>query len=372
MLEPAPDLTSVVVEEFMRRHHDPPTWLARASGRVNVIGEHTDYLGGLCLPLALPYATWVAATPRTDDVLHLSSSAAEDWVGSARRHLGARAVRPQGWAAHAVGALRAVGHGSGIDLHVESTVPLGAGLSSSAALICAVTTAVTTESAVDLVAPSTWAEQVAVGAPTGGMDQCAALLGVEDHVLLLDFSGPSGVVSEATPWRPRQAGLELLIVDTGTRHDNSDGAFAARRREGEAALGPLPARDASPVSTRRRRHVDSENARVGQVVAAAEAGDWRAVGEQLTASHRSLRDDYEVSAPALDIAVEAALTGGALGARMTGAGFGGCVVVLAEIAARTAICGMLRRAATESGQPEPRFLSADASGPATRLGVTGP
>lgn len=379
MILPAPDLASLAVETFIRHHGTPPTLLARAPGRVNVVGEHTDYLGGRCLPLALPYAAWVAAAPRRDDVVRVTSGQPRatdgttglEWQGSTIELDPARPLRP-GWQAYVLGALRAVGWGRGVDLHVESTVPLGSGLSSSAALICATATAVTTAPPSSLLEACVAAEQVHVGAPTGGMDQAAALLSRPGHVLELDFGAPTPPSTRAVRWAPEEAGLELLVVDTGVRHDNSDGAFAARRTEAEAAMALPPTALAAASSTlrRRRRHVETENGRVVEVARAAEEARWHRVGTLLTESHVSLRDDHDVSCPELDLVVDASLDAGAWGARMTGGGFGGCAIVLAPVSLRGAVSAAVVDRARDAGAPLPTFLLAPASGPAQRLTLT--
>lgn len=373
MILPAPDLTEATNAAFVRRYGSAPSSIARAPGRVNVIGEHTDYLGGRCLPVALPYATWVATAPRTDPLLRLSSGTDHLWTGRIDA-LDPQAPLAPGWQAYVLGTLRAVGWSGGLDLHVESAVPWGAGLSSSAALICAVAAAVTTAPLPDLLDACIAAEQVHVGAPTGGMDQTVALLARRDHALALDFATPGRPAVRPVPWQLDAAGMELLVVDTGVRHDNADGTFARRRAESEAALALTPealAVEAEPLP-RRRRHVESENRRVDAVIEAAGRGDFATVGPLLTASHASLRDDLEVSCAELDLVVEVATKAGALGARMTGGGFGGCAVVLSPVGAREAVCRAVEYAAREAGHPEPRFLSGKASGPATRIRSAGP
>lgn len=349
------DLVQQTHDAFVRLHAAEPTALARASGRVNLIGEHVDYLAGRCLPIAIPYATWVALTPRDDDRVVLTSAAAE-------RYEGRRGQPATGWARYVTAALDESTWTGGITLHVESTVPLGAGLSSSAALICAVLRAVDERSNHDVVEPAIRAETTGVGAPTGGLDQSASLLAQNGQALLLDFAGGRPV---HLPWNPSAVGLELLVVDTGVRHANDGGDFARVRDEAERAMAAEPT---DPVLQRRRRHVESEKARVQDVVDAVVRGDWRAVGVAFTASHASLRDDHEVSCAELDTAVADALEAGALGARMTGGGFGGSAIILAPVEARQQIVDSVEADFAARGWSEPVFMLGDAEGPATRLG----
>ena len=325
-LLPGEDLATRVREAFGSTFGHAADTVARAPGRVNLIGEHTDYLGGLCLPVALDHATWVAVRRRPDDVVHVVSAQAGEWVGT-------RDQRPTGWVAYVLGALRATGHSGGLELFLDSTVPVGAGLSSSAALICAVAVATSSAPPAELVAACIRAESEEVGAPTGGMDQSVALLATPGHALLLD--SPPGHGSRCRGTRSRRIGScssSTPAPATTTRRAGTPTGAA----ESEAALQVLP-RARTPLQERRARHVESENARVSSFVEALSRDDWSAVGELLTASHESLRDDFEVSCAELDVVVASALAHGAIGARMTGGGFGGCVIVLSPVEARDAV-----------------------------------
>jgi galactokinase len=293
---------------------------ASAPGRVNLIGEHLDYNGGLCLPIAVDRRTSVTVSRAPSTRVTSAHPGAEPYVR---------------------GVLTALGVDEPLEIMVGDTVPVGAGLSSSAALTCGVAVAVDRllglgRSVSELLAATIAAENVHVGVPTGGMDQAAALRGRVGHALLLDFDdGSAGPV----PWVPEESGLRLVVVDTGVRHTLATSAYAERRRSCEAVAerlglphlahateGDLSRIDG--VALRRTRHVVTEQRRVRDLVAAAAAGDWTEVGRLMTASHASLRDDYEVSCAELDAAVDQALAAGALGARMTGGGFGGCAIAL--------------------------------------------
>jgi galactokinase len=302
---------------------------------VNLIGEHTDYNAGLCLPIALPHSTFAAVASRADRQVRLvSAQRAEPWEGDA--------AAARGWAGYAAGvvwALREAGVDiPGVDIAVDSGVPQGAGLSSSAALECAVAVALSglvgPIDPASVVAAAMRAEAEVVGAPTGGMDQTIAMYAERGHALLIDFADDS---RRTVPWAPEA--LTLLVVNTGVSHALADGAYAARRRDCETACAKLGVGSLREVSSdevpegseawkRRARHVVSENARVEAFVAAIATGDWTGAGALMTDSHRSLRDDYEVSCAELDVAVDSALAHGALGARMTGGGFGGCAIAL--------------------------------------------
>lgn len=352
-----------------------PAGVWAAPGRVNLIGEHVDYAAGLCLPFALPQRTVVAAAARDDGTLRLRSWHPESppWDGRLDEVVPGH---PPGWAGYPAGvvwALLSAGHPvPGLDLLVGDSVPPGAGLASSAALECAVALALDalaglgladSDSGRDvLAAVCRRAENEIVGAPTGGMDQIASLRAVAEHALLLDCR--DGTVRQV-PLELSAAGLTLLVIDTRAPHRLVTGQYAARRRSAEqaaAALGLTSLREArvrdldrlaDPVLHRRARHVISEISRVREVVALLDAGRVRDIGSALDASHTSLRDDFEVSSPELDCAVDAARTAGALGARMTGGGFGGSALALVEQASTAVVADAVRVAAARHGHPQP-------------------
>jgi galactokinase len=359
------------------------TVVGRAPGRVNLIGEHTDYNGGLCLPTTLPHATYAAVAAREDDrVLLASAREATPWEGSVGS-LGPGTVT--GWAAYVAGVLWALREDGvelpGVEVYVDGTVPLGSGLSSSAALECAVAAGVcgllglelTEDLRLRLVAACMRAEAEVAGAPTGGMDQTVSLLGSEGAGLLIDFTAHT---TAEVPLGLEEAGLRLLVVDTRVSHALTDGGYASRRADCEeaAALLGIPslryAQDSDvgafedPRIRRRVRHVVGEIARVEQCVAALDEGDWARVGTLFRASHASLRDDFEVSCTELDATVNAAEAAGAIGARMTGGGFGGSAIALVPEPLLHEVVAGVSRVFAERGWAEPGFLLATPSPPA--------
>jgi len=361
---------------FREAYGVDPNAVGRAPGRVNLIGEHTDYNAGLCLPIALPASAWAAVAPTGDDRLSVVSAQVGRWDGTLDDLVPGRVDGGAGYVAGALWALREAGvKVPGLQVYVDSDVPIGSGLSSSAALICAVATAVADGvDPADLVEPCIRAESEGVGAPTGGLDQTVSLLAEAGHALLLDFAASS---RRQVPWQPESAGLGMLVVDTRVRHSHSDGGYGNRRAECEAAaaaLGVATLREADdvegltdPVLRQRARHVVTEIARVRRVVAALGDSDWRAVGRAFTESHVSLRDDFEVSCPELDAVVDTALAAGALGARMTGGGFGGSAIVLA---AADELPGLQERIAgvfASRGFADPGFLDGTPSAGAERV-----
>lgn len=330
-----------------------PDGLWSAPGRVNLIGEHTDYNEGFVLPFAIDRRTVVALGVRDDRRVRVASTFADELA-----EIDLDALTPDalgGWSAYPLGVAWAFGEFGadlaavpGVDLFIDSDVPVGAGLSSSAAI----------ESAVALALNDVWqlgldrrtlarvgqrAENVAVGAPTGIMDQSASLLGEADHAVFLDCRT---LESELVPLGLAEAGLAILVIDTGVKHSHATGGYGERRaacERGAAALGFSSLRDATvddlpraqqlldDVTFRRIRHVITENQRVLDTVAVLKAQGASAIGDLLDASHRSMRDDFEISVPELDLAVETAVAAGAIGARMTGGGFGGAAIALVKI-----------------------------------------
>ncbi len=374
-----------VAAAFHTAHGRDPDVVALAPGRVNLIGEHTDYNAGLCLPVALGHASYAAVGARRDHRVTVRSAQTDDvWEGGAD-DLGPGRV--DGWPAYVVGVLWALADSGidlpGMDLVVDSTVPVGAGLSSSAALECSVAVAATGLVGADddpplrerLVRACMRAETEVAGAPTGGLDQTISLFAEEGAALRLDFDTGA---RDAVPLGLAAAHLALLVVDTTVSHALVDGGYAARRADCEAAsrlLGVPSLRHAAAGSLdslpderlrRRARHVVSEIARVDDTVDAVRAADWSRVGELFAASHASLRDDYEVSCAELDVAVEAAVSAGALGARMTGGGFGGSAVALVPAEALPVMAEAVDAAFADRGFAPPRPLVADPSGAARR------
>lgn len=315
-----------------------------APGRVNLIGEHTDYNNGLVLPFAIDYRVTAKVSRRDDGVLQVVSAHAPDQVVSAVIEE-LDPVRAAGsWADYVLGtawALRAAGLPiGGADIALQSTVPVGAGLSSSAAVECAIGLALAGlyDVPMDLRQLSRLAqraENAYVGVPCGLMDQTASALGQAGHLLFFDV-GEDTVTH--IPFDPDAEGLAVLLVDTTVKHSLADGEYGRRRADCEAAateLGVPSLRETTSWSglhnarlTQRVRHVVTENERVRQVVDLLAGGHLAEIGPLLTASHQSLRDDYQVSCAELDCAVQACLSTGALGARMTGGGFGGSAIAL--------------------------------------------
>lgn len=331
------------------------TW--SAPGRVNLIGEHTDYNDGYVLPFAIQHRTRVAVTPRSDAALRVTSTLEHDPVEVPLAELTAlfpdRRDEVAEWARYPLGVAWALltdagtdpRDVAGLDLAFTSEVPVGAGLSSSAAIEGATASALNDTwglglDRVRLAQIGRTAENEAVGAPTGIMDQMASMLGRADAAIFLDCRT---LEAQVVDLGFAAAGLELLVIDTGVSHSHATGGYRERREaceRGAAIMGVPALRDLSTsdldraavlmddVTFRRVRHIVTENQRVLDTVRVLGQEGPTAIGALLVASHASMRDDFEISIPELDTAVEAALSAGAIGARMTGGGFGGAAIAL--------------------------------------------
>lgn len=346
-------LQSHVTSEFSRAYGRSPQWIAAAPGRVNVIGEHTDYNDGFVFPMAIERYTVIAAAPAADPsrVTLRSSTSKEPAVISLKGDL---KPAPKGsWWNYPLGVIAGFARlgalPKGFDALIHSTVPLGGGLSSSAALEVATATlleAITGRKLdpVDKALLCQKAEHDFAGMPCGIMDQFISVMGRKDHLLLLDCRSRE---TELVPLSDPK--VSLLITNTNVKHELTGGEYAERRQQCEAAAKALNVpslRSADEalldehrggmdgVAYRRARHVIGEIDRTVKAAKEMRAGNWEAVGKYMYASHDSLRDDYEVSCPELDTVVEIARAigtqGGVFGCRMTGGGFGGCTVALAR------------------------------------------
>jgi len=384
-------------EFFRARFGAEPDGVWLAPGRANLMGEHTDYNDGFVLPFALGQHITTAAARRADGLLAVSSRQEKD----ADLQVQIADLEPgsvTGWGAYPAGvawALREAGYQvPGASIAIDSDVPAGAGLSSSAALECATALALTSLASLDgrmsrreLAAIARRAENEFVGVPSGIMDQSASLLCQAGHLLLLDCRS---LETAQVPFDPAPAGARLLIVNTRARHELSDGEYGERRSECEEAarrLGVDSLRDVAapadverlddPVLRRRARHVVTDDQRVLAVVEllrsrAFDPESYREIGRLLTQAHESLRDDFEISWPEADETVAAALAAGAFGARMIGGGFGGSVLVLAGPDALAGPDGSVAAAVSEAfarhGWTAPEFLEARLSDSARRVG----
>lgn len=365
-----------------------PEGIWAAPGRVNLIGEHTDYNGGFVLPFALPHATYAAASRRTDRTLRVHSLNTHETA-----EFDLDALDPDtshGWAAYVAGVFWSLQQSGyelvGVDMVVDTDVPQGAGLSSSAALECSAALAAAELSgheieSLQLAQIAQRAENDFVGMPCGLMDQMAAMLATAGHAVLFDNRSLSvNVVPFTSP------DAEILVVDTKAPHRLVDGEYAARRAQCEQAAAELglPSLralndDAAPeleavlsllshdVLRRRVRHVVTENQRVLEMVDALASADVNGVGKLMNASHSSLRDDYEVSVPEVDLAQETLTSAGAHGARITGGGFGGCVIALVRSEDTQRLAQEVTAAYSEAGYSSPDVFVATPSEGARRV-----
>lgn len=375
---------------FQQAYGYEPTVRYSAPGRVNLIGEHTDYNDGYVLPFAIDRRTTASIAPRPDRLLRVSSAFDAGTV----IELSLDDLDPAnmtGWSAYVFGiawALREqagadLSDKTGFDVFIESDVPVGAGLSSSAAIECGVALAFNDlwELGLDrktLARVGQYSENHAVGAPTGIMDQSASLLGEQDAVVFLDCRTLDTAVVDLAL---EANGLEVLVIDTRVEHAHATGGYAARRascEKGAQVLGVEALRDVSvddlpraqqlldDETFRRVRHVVTEDQRVLDTVRTLREQGPRAIGSLLVASHESMRDDFEISVPELDLAVATAVEHGAVGARMTGGGFGGAAIALVDQESRGAIADAVAAAFAAAGYREPNVFTVHAAQGARR------
>jgi galactokinase len=364
---------SSIEEKFLETFGEEPDLVAAAPGRVNLIGEHIDYSEGFVLPFAIKDRTLVAARKRDDLIVRIASAQRRSKIVT----VDISDVKPglKGeWERYALGVLWSMGVTSGVDLMIDGHVPLGAGLSSSAALECSVATAMNHLfdmgfSLEELARLTQKAENQYVGVPCGIMDQSVSLMATHGFALLLDCRDLS---TRNIPFDVASHGLELLIIDTQAHHALTDGGYAERRASCESVARKLQVKSMRELTITqldasqdllseteyiRARHAITEMKRVLDCVEALSSGNFVKVGQLINQSHQSLRDDYAVSCPELNAAVEASLAAGALGSRMVGGGFGGSAIALIEASKTSQTIGAVDKAFADKKFKAPRFFT---------------
>jgi galactokinase len=364
---------SQIEKKFLETFGAEPDLVAAAPGRVNLIGEHIDYSDGFVLPFAIKDRTLVAARKRNDSTVRIASAQRRNKIVTVDISTVKPGLKGE-WERYALGVLWALGVKEGVDLLIDGHVPLGAGLSSSAALECSVATAMNHlfdlgYNLEELARLTQKAENQYVGVPCGIMDQSVSLMATQGSALLLDCRD---LTTKNIPFDVASSGLELLIIDTQAHHALTDGGYAERRASCEsvvAKLGITSLRELSMEQLQnsrglltetefvRARHAVTEMKRVLECVDALSKSDFEKVGQLINQSHASLRDDYTVSCPELDTAVEAALAAGALGSRMVGGGFGGSAIALIQASKTTETIKAVEKAFASKGFKAPRFFT---------------
>jgi galactokinase len=364
---------SSIEEKFLETFGEEPDLIAAAPGRVNLIGEHIDYSEGFVLPFAIKDRTLVAARKRDDLIVRIASVQRRNKIITVDINEVKPGLKGE-WERYALGVLWSMGVKSGVDLLIDGHVPLGAGLSSSAALECAVATAMNHLfdmgfNLEELARLTQKAENQYVGVPCGIMDQSVSLMASRGFALLLDCRDLS---TRNIPFDVASHGLELLIIDTQAHHALTDGGYAERRASCESVAAKLSVKsmreltlaqldsaraNLSETEYIRARHAITEMKRVLDCVDALGRGDFVKVGQLINQSHRSLRDDYTVSCPELNTAVEASLAAGALGSRMVGGGFGGSAIALIEASKTSHTIKAVERAFADKKFKAPRFFT---------------
>jgi galactokinase len=383
----APLTAGQMAARFAEAFGAEPDGVWMAPGRVNLIGEHTDYNEGFVLPFAIDKTARIAVRVRQDSILRLLSTYGDQGMTTAdTASLDKSTAR--GWTKYPLGVIWALQQRGitvpGMDLLLDSDVPLGAGLSSSHAIECAVISALNELTgagleAEEMVLATQRAENDFVGAPTGIMDQSASLRGAKDHAVFLDCRDQS---VRLVPFQAHPAGLVMLVIDTKVSHSHADGGYASRRAScelgadvlGVKALRDVDVEDLQEASGlldeetfRRVRHVVTENDRVLQTVDLLASEGPRAIGPLLDASHLSMRDDFEISCPELDLAVATSRASGAIGARMTGGGFGGAAIALTPIEAEHDVRTAVTQAFADAGYKAPEIFTVTPAEGAMRL-----
>ncbi|RAM37112.1 galactokinase [Arthrobacter globiformis] len=383
----APATTTDLETRFSAAFGRGPDGVWQAPGRVNLIGEHTDYNEGFVLPFAIDRTARIAVGVRPDSTIRLLSTYGDQGITTADT-ASLEGAAAKGWTKYPLGVIWSLQQRGidvpGLDLLLDSDVPLGAGLSSSHAIECAVISALNDLTGAglgpeDMVLATQRAENDFVGAPTGIMDQSASLRGSKGHAVFLDCRDQS---VQLVPFEAEAAGLVLLVIDTKVSHSHADGGYASRRAScelGAEVLGVKALRDVTPgdleeasglldeVTFRRVRHIVTENDRVLQTVELLGQQGPSAIGALLDASHASMRDDFEISCAELDLAVEASRTNGAIGARMTGGGFGGAAIALTPVSEEQQVRTAVVRAFAEAGYTPPDIFTVTPAAGAMRL-----
>ena len=359
--------------KFLATFGEEPDLVAAAPGRVNLIGEHIDYSEGFVLPFAIKDRTLVAARKRDDSTVRIASAQRRNKIVSVDINNVKPGLKGE-WERYALGVLWSMGVKSGVDLMIDGHVPLGAGLSSSAALECSVATAMNHLfdmgfNLEELARLTQKAENQYVGVPCGIMDQSVSLMAITGSALLLDCRDLS---TRNIPFDVASHGLELLIIDTQAHHALTDGGYAERRASCESVAAKLAVKSMRELTMAqldasrdqltateyiRARHAVSEMKRVLDCVDALSNGDFVKVGQLINESHVSLRDDYTVSCAELDTAVDASLAAGALGSRMVGGGFGGSAIALIQAAKTTETIRAVEKAFADKKFKAPRFFT---------------
>ncbi|MBT2565562.1 galactokinase [Arthrobacter sp. ISL-85] len=383
----AADAPQDLSARFEQEFGAAPDGVWQAPGRVNLIGEHTDYNEGFVLPFAIDRTARVAVAVRQDATVRLLSTYGDQGVVTTTLD-SLQPGKAKGWTKYPLGVMWALRDRGidvpGLDLLLDSNVPLGAGLSSSHAIECAVITALNDVTgarleAQDMVLATQRAENDFVGAPTGIMDQSASLRGSKGHAVFLDCRDQA---VRLVPFETEPAGLVLLVIDTKVSHSHADGGYASRRAScelGAEVMGVKALRDLEvadleeasglldEVTFRRARHVVTENSRVLQTVELLGGPGPSAIGPLLDASHASMRDDFEISCPELDLAVETSRAHGAIGARMTGGGFGGAAIALTPVDSVQKVRDGVAKAFADAGFAAPEIFTVSPAAGAMRI-----